>query len=230
MGYKPPPGLVYGIARPLTASLRVHTFGRDHFRAAALASPTRSVVLCLWHQNLLMALAPAHTLRLAALASLSGDGAIIADFLERIGIRAVRGSSARGGARAAKELSEVLHDRYHLCIAIDGPRGPFRQAKAGTLEMARRQGVPLVPMGVRATREISLHSWDRFRLPLPRAHVAIVFGPAIWYPPEEPDAATLAARVKQVSQAINSADAQASAHAGRRDLWPVARYLKWLGR
>jgi lysophospholipid acyltransferase (LPLAT)-like uncharacterized protein len=231
MGYRPPPGLVYAIARPLTRSLRVHSFGLDHLRTAARMSPTGTTVICLWHQNLLLALAPASLgLRLAALASLSGDGAIIADYLERIGVHPVRGSSARGGARAAKELTQALGDGYHLVIAIDGPRGPYKQVKTGTLEFARRQGVPLVPLGVRATGEWRMHSWDRFRVPLPRAHVAMVFGAPVTYPPGEPDADTLAARCREFSLAINQCEARAADHVGRADRWPVARHLAWLRR
>jgi len=57
----------------------------------------------------------------------------------------------------------ALRDGYQLAIAVDGPRGPFKRAKTGPLEMARRNRIPLVPIAVRATRELTLkRSWDRF--------------------------------------------------------------------
>jgi lysophospholipid acyltransferase (LPLAT)-like uncharacterized protein len=229
VGYKPPPDLVHALASRLTKSLRARVFGTDHIRRAARMSSTGTAIFCLWHQSLIGVLAPHRFMRVAALASLSGDGEIIADYLRRTGIRPVRGSSARGGVNAAKELIGALRDGYQLAIAIDGPRGPFKQAKSGPLEVARRYGVPVVPIGVRASRELSLRrSWDRFRIPLPGAHVAVVYGEPLLFPPHEPSAAELEERRRQVSMMINDLEARASRLVGKRDVSPAPQFLRWL--
>jgi lysophospholipid acyltransferase (LPLAT)-like uncharacterized protein len=229
MRLRPSPDLVYALAAPLVRSLRTHLYGADHVRQAARMSPTGTAIFCLWHQSLMEVLAPHQCFRVAALASLSGDGQIIADYMKRVGVRPVRGSSARGGAHAAKELIEALRSGYQLAIAIDGPRGPFKQAKSGPLEVARRYGVPVVPIGVRATRELRLRrSWDRFRVPLPRAHLAVVYGEPIVYPPSEPTAAELEERRRDITRRLHQCESRAARIVGKRDQYPVPRFLDWL--
>jgi lysophospholipid acyltransferase (LPLAT)-like uncharacterized protein len=213
MRLKPPPGLVHAVANGIISTLRFHRFGVANIRRGWAASPTGTVICCLWHQSLLTVIGPhqGKSFRIAALASLSGDGEIIADYLRRVGIRPVRGSSARGSARAAKELYEALAEGWNLAIACDGPRGPFKRAKTGPLEVARRHRVPIVPIAARASRELTFRkSWDSFRVPLPRAHVAICYGEPILYPPEEPSDDELAARALALGRAIDVLEARAT--------------------
>ncbi len=234
MRLKPPGGLVHAIAWGLTRSLTFHTYGVANLRRAAAMSPTGSIVACLWHQSLFAAIGGNDAMnrrgiRVAALASLSGDGAIIADYLKRIGIRPIRGSSARGGARAAKELMQAIDEGWLLAIALDGPRGPWKEAKTGPLELARRHRLPILPVAARATRELCFkRSWDRFRLPLPRAHVALCYGEPYLLPEAEPDAAELERRRRTLATQINGLEAFASRLAHRRDLGPPAHALAWM--
>ncbi|MBA2479153.1 MAG: DUF374 domain-containing protein [Planctomycetes bacterium] len=231
MRLRPSPDLVYALAAPLVRSLRSHLYGVEHLRRASRMSPTGTAIFCLWHQSLMSVLGPHQGFHVAALASLSGDGQIIADYMARVGVKAVRGSSARGGAHAAKELIGALRSGYQLAIAIDGPRGPFKQAKTGPLEVARRYGVPVVPIGVRATRELHLRrSWDRFRIPLPRAHLAVVYGEPVVYPTHEPTPAELEERRRDITRRLHAVEERATRIVGKRDLLPVGRYLSWLMR
>lgn len=218
----------------LTDSLQYRFEGLEHFRNAINRSPTRSAIFVLWHQDLLMLLGCSRKsgtfggIKMAALASLSGDGAIIADHLERRGIRTVRGSSARGAAKAAKELMTVLQEGWNLAIAIDGPRGPYKQPKDGPLEMARMFGVPMIPLAARASRELRFGSWDRFRLPMPGSKVSLVIGAASHYPPEPVDDAALFERRKDLARRLHDLEALAAGHVGQPDRYPVERHLKWL--
>jgi len=82
--------------------LRFHLYGSANVLRAARMSPTGTAVFCLWHQSLFAILAPHQGFKVAALASLSGDGQIIADYMRRVGVRPVRGSSARGGVHARR--------------------------------------------------------------------------------------------------------------------------------
>lgn len=213
MRIRPPGSLIYAAAQGLIGSLRFHRFGFEHLRRAASLSPTGTAIYCHWHQSLMTLIAPHQRtgIRIAALASLSGDGEIIADYLDRVGIRPVRGSSARGSARAAKELYGALAEGWHVVIPCDGPRGPARQCKEGPLEIARRHRVPVLPLAARASRDVELGSWDRFRIPLPGAHVAVVYGEPILYPPEEPSAEEVTARAAALSRELDRLDDRATA-------------------
>ncbi len=234
----PPPKLVHTLVNGLSRSLHFHRFGTEHLRAAARLSPTGTFVACHWHQSLLMVLAPHHffspspesKLSIAVLISRSSDGEIMARYLEAIGIRAVRGSSSRGAVAGVRELMTALRDGTHTVLALDGPRGPFKRIKDGAMEIARRCGVPLVPVAARATRELSFNrSWDHFRMPLPLAHVAVVYGEPIVYPPGDPDPAELERRRRDLAWRMHRLEARASRLAGRTDVWPLAPDLAWLG-
>lgn len=225
----PPPKLVHALAWGLTRTLRFHLFGTEHLRAAARLSPTGTFVVCHWHQSLLLVLGPHHHLPVATLSSRSSDGEIMARYLAEIGIRVVRGSSSRGGALAARELMTALRDGFHIVLNLDGPRGPYKQVKDGAMEIARRCGVPLVPLVARGTRELSFkRSWDRFRIPVPLSHVAVVYGEPIVYPPEDPDPAELLRRRRELAWTMHRLEARASGLAGRGDVWPLAPDLAWL--
>jgi lysophospholipid acyltransferase (LPLAT)-like uncharacterized protein len=213
MRIRPPPALVNLLAGAMLRSLHVHHFGLARAHLALSASRTGSIMVCHWHQSLLSVLAPAldSRLRLAVLTSLSGDGDIISSFLESVGIRAVRGSSTRGGARAAKDVMGALHDGWTMSMAVDGPRGPAKVVKFGPLEIARRQSVTIIPIAARASCELSFRrSWDAFRLPLPGAHIAMIYGEPIHYPIHEPSPQEMTERAAALRVALNAQEAYAT--------------------
>jgi lysophospholipid acyltransferase (LPLAT)-like uncharacterized protein len=230
MRWKGAPQLVDRLAWALTSTWTYHIFGSEHIRAACQASPTGHVMLVLWHQDLLQLTGciRGQGMHLAALVSRSGDGALIAVHLERRGVRTIRGSSHRGAAAAAKELLSAAQDGFHPAIAIDGPKGPARQTRNGPLEIARLAGLPIVPLAARATHDIRLPTWDRLRIPLPRAHVAMLIGEPIYPPPTAPSAEVLEQRRRQLAITLNELSARAADHAGQSDRFPAARHLDWL--
>ena len=226
------PLLVDRVAWALTSTWRYHLFDSDHIRAGCRASATGHVMFVLWHQDLLQLTGGIRGggMHLAALVSRSGDGALIAVHLERRGVRTIRGSSHRGAAAAAKELLAVAKDGFHPAIAIDGPKGPARQTRTGPLEIARLAGLPIVPMAARATTDVRLPTWDRMRIPLPRAHVAVVFGEPIMPPTTAPLPDALELRRRELAITLNQLSAAAADHTGRRDRYPAERYTSWLGQ
>ncbi len=212
MRLRPPPLLVYALARGLLHSLHVHHYGTGNLLNGARSSATGSLIACYWHQSLLSLVAAFQDtkLKVATLASRSGDGEIITSYLNRVGIRPVRGSSARGASAAAREIMEALAEGWHVAIAVDGPRGPAQVVKTGPLEVARRNGVTVIPVAARASREIEFaRSWDRFRVPLPGSHVALVYGQPIRYPEGEPTAAELAGRAEDMRARLMRAEVEA---------------------
>ena len=76
----------------------------------------------------------------AALASASKDGEIISAFLDRFGIRAIRGSSSRGGGRALIEMKRAIEAGYIMAITPDGPRGPRYSISPGVIKLAQITG------------------------------------------------------------------------------------------
>ncbi len=231
MRITPSPKLVRTVVFALTKSLRFHLYGTEHLRQAGRASPTGTFFVTHWHQSLLTLLGPHHHMPVATLSSRSRDGGIMAAYLETIGIKVVRGSSSKGGAAGAKELIRALREGYHAVLNVDGPRGPFKEVKDGSIELARRCGVPILPLAARATRELSFkRSWDRFRVPLPGAHVAVVYGEPILFPPGEPSADEILARRRLLATRLHDLEAEATRLVGRGDAYPPRRFMTWLRR
>jgi hypothetical protein len=229
MRWKPPPELVHALGTRLAGSLRYRAVGLDHVREGMRSSPTGSVVFCLWHQSLFALLGAHHGQHVAALASLSGDGTIMAEYLARIGLRPVRGSSSRGGLKAARELMGAVTEGWHAAITVDGPRGPYKEVKPGPFEIARRTGAPIIPVGVRASGEISFkRAWDRFRLPLPGARVAVVYGEAMALPAEYPTPEDLARRRVDLARRLHDLESRAGALVGRPLQGPPRDCLRWM--
>lgn len=115
------------------------------------------------------------------LVSLSRDGAMQARALELQGLRVVRGSSSRGGARGLAALVRRMRaDCADAAFAVDGPRGPYGVAKEGAVAAARAVGGVLVPLGGAIERGIVLRrAWDRFGIAWPFSRVTVRFGAPI---------------------------------------------------
>ncbi|CAN5681501.1 hypothetical protein BH11MYX4_BH11MYX4_06660 [soil metagenome] len=132
----------------------------------------------------------------------SADGQLQARALGLLGFLVVRGSSSRGGARALAAIVRRLRSGgVDGAFAVDGPRGPYGEVKAGAIVAARRSGGVLVPMGsaVRSGKTFG-RAWDRFALAWPFTRVSVVLGaPRIPSADEADDAAALAVAIRDAN-------------------------------
>ncbi len=147
---------------------------------------TEPFIYALWHDQILPPLAR-HTLTrppVAALVSRHQDGSYLVDFMKHSGIRAVRGSSARGGDQALRELLDVP-TQYRIFITPDGPRGPHHQLKAGPTFLASRSGRRIVPV-VTAVPSCwyKTGSWTGLQIPKPFSTVYFRLGSPMAVPPD----------------------------------------------
>ena len=98
------------------------------------------------------------------------------------------------------------------------------------MDFAGRHGLPILPVTVRAVRDLRFkRAWDRFRVPLPRTHLAIVYGAPLHFPAGACSDAELLARRRAVAMALHRAEAEAAERAGKADRWPRADECGWLG-
>ncbi len=117
--------------------------------------------------------------------SRSRDGDLIADTVDRFGLRAVRGSSGHGGRDALDEMTAALRtDAVSAGVIVDGPRGPALQAKSGAILLARATGLPIVPGAWWVRPLLRVGSWDRTIVPLPFSRIAFAFGEPLFVPPD----------------------------------------------
>lgn len=133
-----------------------------------------AVVFAHWHGDEL-ALAPYYVFRrLAVLTSLSTDGTIMSSVLRLLGYRVFRGSSSRGGARGLLALIRCVSEGGQAALAVDGPRGPLHEVKAGIVELCVRTGRPVVAARTRARHAWYIrNAWNRSYIPKPFAIVEV---------------------------------------------------------
>lgn len=132
---------------------------------------TRPAIYCFWHRCVFACgyLFRNHGIRV--LTSRSYDGEYIARVIEKLGFRAVRGSSSRGAVSALRELQRELEAGAFVAFTIDGPRGPKYVAKPGPIHLSRATAAPIFCFYVAVERAWILKSWDAFMLPKPFSRV-----------------------------------------------------------
>jgi lysophospholipid acyltransferase (LPLAT)-like uncharacterized protein len=198
--------VIYALARGLGRTLRLTVQGWEpierHLREGTGA------VMVTWHGRTLI---PANYMKdkgFWALISLSRDGEVQAEIFRRFGFQILRGSTSRGGVRAALEAARVVKAGGILAFTPDGPRGPSKKFQPGALLIAQKAGVPIYPAGIAAHPRILLPTWDRYMIPLPFARAVFLIGEPVYVPPEA-DKDDFARLVEQLEEAINALESRA---------------------
>ncbi len=137
--------------RVLFATVRVKIVTDRPQTSPYADSGDQKFLYCIWHDSIIGPIFGGRSVKMAALTSLHGDGAYVADALECVGITPIRGSSSRGGAAALKEMLDSARD-MDISIATDGPRGPRRRVKDGIVYLASQTGRPIIPVAFSARR------------------------------------------------------------------------------
>jgi tetraacyldisaccharide 4'-kinase len=135
------------------------------------------VIFVLNHGQLFLGTFLAKDENVATIISQHRDGEYIFQIACRLGIKAVRGSSTRGGTAALFELvTSPRYSRDNIGITPDGPRGPIGSVKCGVVLLAKMMGAPIVPVSIASSSYWEFKSWDRFRLPKPFSVALLLLG------------------------------------------------------
>ena len=143
-----------------------------------------SYIFLHWHENLLLPSYYFGSVGANVLVSKSEDGDLASSAVRRLGWRTVRGSSSRGAVGALRELlANRSNGGYsHLALTGDGPRGPHRVLKEGSIYLAAKTGCPIQAIGFAYDLPWRSNSWDRFALPRPFSRAVIVMSEPIVVP------------------------------------------------
>lgn len=136
-----------------------------------------------WHQRMSYHFHYFGSRHVTMMISQSRDGEYAARAAQWLGFKNVRGSSTRGGKQALDELTQRVREGEIAGMLADGPLGPARIAKIGSVVMARDAEVPLIGVLWGADRCWVLNSWDRYLIPKPFARVAILYTEPMLIPP-----------------------------------------------
>jgi lysophospholipid acyltransferase (LPLAT)-like uncharacterized protein len=155
---------------------RVTVSGRENI--AELENRNLPLIFIFWHRHILFVIHQFRNIGARPLISLSSDGEMVTAVAEEFGMNPIRGSSSKGGARAFLSMvRSVRQESAWVLITADGPKGPARRIKAGTVRLAAKTGAHVIPVSWRGTRvKVFEKSWDRFLLPLPFGRIHFVYG------------------------------------------------------
>jgi hypothetical protein len=164
--------------------MRVETIGWEHNRP--VPEDRRPRLYVCWHGSQVVPLAFYRGRGIIILTSLSRDGDIQDMSMKCLGFQTVRGSSSRGGARALLGLIRGIREHGAAAVTVDGPRGPYHEAKPGAVLLAQKCDAWVIPVGVAHSRCHHLASWDRFEIPLPFSRSVLVTGAPFLIPGRVP--------------------------------------------
>jgi len=139
-------------------------------------------IFAFWHARILMMGTGLKGCHGYTLISEHRDGSFIADTLYLQGFRTVRGSSSRGGARALLQMIRLSRkENCDFGITPDGPKGPREKVQMGTVQLAKKTGLPVRPVMWATKRQWSItSSWDHFRIPKPFTRGVFVYGEPVF--------------------------------------------------
>lgn len=151
----------------------------------AFVGDGRNRLYIFWHEYMQFFIYLRRNCNLAMLLSRHSDADILEKVAHQFGFGTVRGSTARGGAAAIREMMKKADgENWHLTITPDGPRGPRRKMAPGAVFLASKLGMPLVPLGVGYDRPWRTPTWDRFAVPRPGTRARLIAGPEVLVPPD----------------------------------------------
>ena len=135
----------------------------------------KPIMLCVWHGRLLF---PSWYIRyhtpLHIISSRHEDSEILAHILRKWGYGLIRGSTNKGGMNVIKEMTKIFSKGGMIAVTNDGPKGPARIAKSGSIGLAIKNNVKIITITGSATKYWQVKSWDRFMLPRPFGKIQIV--------------------------------------------------------
>ena len=157
-------------------SSRVTISGREAIDG--LRRQNLPLIFIFWHRHILFVIRQFKDIGARPLISLSSDGELVSAVAEEFGMKPIRGSSSKGGARAFLNMvRSVQKENAWVLITADGPKGPARQIKPGTVQLAVKTGATVIPISWSSSRvKILEKSWDRFMIPLPFGRIHFAYG------------------------------------------------------
>jgi lysophospholipid acyltransferase (LPLAT)-like uncharacterized protein len=215
--------LGFCVARYLGLVRRTNRFVAEPANAYDRIGPMMPVIAAMWHgQHFMVHFAKRPSDPAASLVSRSGDGELNAIALRHLGIRAIRGSGARGrnirrkgGVSAMRGLLRALAEGEMVVMTADIPK-ISRVCGTGIVTLAQLSGRPIVPVAVVTSRRIDFKSWDRASLGLPFGRGAMVIGEPILVA-RDADAGALENARQAVERGLDAVHERAYALIGSED-------------
>jgi lysophospholipid acyltransferase (LPLAT)-like uncharacterized protein len=198
---------LFGWASKIAASLlfltcRVQVFGREIETHYLSACKGKGLLYASWHRGLIFFVYFYRNLQFVVMASASKDGELATQATKRFGWIPVRGSSTRRGSEALKEMHSLFKKGHRGGLVVDAPTGPPSISKIGIIILAKRTGLPIVPVMWNADRSWRISSWDRSIVPKPFSKIVFLYGDRLIHVPEDASREECEALRKELDQKL----------------------------
>lgn len=148
----------------------------------------QNCIYAIWHADQFCVYGIRNNEKLNILVSNSADGEFITRIIHKMGMKTVRGSSARKGCVSSTlQLITKLKEGENVAIMVDGPHGPLHKVKGGAIKLAQETGLPIVPLHWYSAEKtfFSLPSWDKMTTPIGNCHIINLYGEPIYAKPDD---------------------------------------------
>jgi hypothetical protein len=177
------PWLTHALLILLGSTLRFeHSWDGDPPLPTGTDQPPPGAIVPFWHGCLLPAAYYFRGRDAAIMVSSSFDGELITRVVNRLGFRAIRGSSTRGAVRALLGMRNQAAQGAFTVFTADGPKGPRFVAKPGPLLLARSTQRPIYCFYFAPHRAWQLNTWDGLLIPKPFTKVHLRWSKRIEVP------------------------------------------------
>ena len=182
------------------------------------------VIFTMWHgQHFMLPFARIFEFDVRVLISRHHDGEINARVAEKLGIRTIRGSTARnpsrmiekGGMVGFLEMKAALAEGACVSMTADISNLAPRRAGLGIVSLAKVSGRVIVPLAYATSRRIDVGSWDRATINLPFSRAVCAVAEPVEVPPDADDG-LLEAKRRDVEVKLNAATKRAYGLVDRR--------------
>jgi lysophospholipid acyltransferase (LPLAT)-like uncharacterized protein len=141
------------------------------------------MIFVFWHEYIPFLFYTRSFCYVAMLVSAHRDAEMLSQAARYLGFDTVRGSTARGGGTALRDLHRK-GQYLNLAITPDGPRGPRRRCAPGAIYLSSKMQIPIVPIGMGYNDPVRMRTWDRFAIPPLWGRGRAIIGPALQMPRE----------------------------------------------
>lgn len=198
----------FGWAAKVIASMwlgtcRITEFGREIEDRFSEEHPGRGLLYASWHRGLFFVIYWYRNQNVVSIASASEDGELAAQAAKRFGWITTRGSSSRGGRQAFREMEALVRRGYKGGLVADAPQGPRFVSKLGIIYLAKRTGLPIIPVIWSADRCWTLKSWDRTIIPKPFSRIVALHADTPIQVPEDASRETCKRYRQQLDEQLN---------------------------
>ena len=168
------------LLKSIYSSNKYDVRGRDNYLDTI--KKNQSVIISVWHGQLLSILYDLRNENVNAVAGTHADAELISRIAISWGWNMIRGSSKEQGDIAYKSMIRCLQNSGTiLFITPDGPTGPPKIPKLGIIRAAQATQSAIIPTSVFSSKRWGFTNWDTFYLEKPFGKIYIEYGKPILF-------------------------------------------------